>query len=136
MTATAHAGSDWRNIALRASNVNIEPASGMEHRWGRRRPCRARICISAGGGATGLGRLRDVSMSGAFLETAVPLALFSQLAIAVLRGDGSRHALEFPAVVVRHDQGGVGIEWCDPNPRLICRALGCGMDCAHAGTSS
>ena len=67
----------------------------MEHRWGQRRRCRARVCVSAGAGVSGSARLRDVSISGAFLETALPLPLFAQIAIAVLRDDGStaRHGI-------------------------------------------
>jgi len=135
MQTAVHTLNDGRNVADRPTDI-FERGNRMEHRWGRRRPCRARVCVSAGGGATGPGRLRDVSASGAFLETSLPLALCSQLAIAVVRADGSRHLLEFPAVIVRHDEGGVGIEWCDPNPGSICRALGCGRECAHADMSS
>lgn len=122
----------WRVIAIRAADSQPAAERRMEHRWGPRRPCRARVCVSAGGGITGIGRLRDVSMSGAFLETALPLPIFAQLAVAVLRDDGATHQLEFSAVVVRHDQNGVGIEWCDPNPGPICRALNCGLECAHS----
>lgn len=104
----------------------------MEHRWGIRRPCKARVSVLAGSGLHGVGRLRNISMSGAFLETALPLPQYTQLTIAVLRGDGSHHLLEFPAVVVRHDADGVGLEWCDPNPGKICHKLGCGVECALA----
>jgi hypothetical protein len=88
--------------------------------------------VSAGSGASGLGQLKNLSMSGAFLETAVPLPLFAQLAIAVLRDDGTTHPLEFTAVVVRRDENGVGIEWCEPYPGSICGALNCGIDCGYA----
>jgi hypothetical protein len=104
----------------------------MEHRWGLRRPCRVRVRVSGRGGISAVGRLRDVSMSGAFLETAVPLPLFAQLAVTVLRDDGTTHPLEFTAVVIRRDESGAGIEWCDPDSVSICRALNCGIDCAHS----
>ena len=132
-TAAAQSSATWQSIASRAADTHVPVKTFMEHRWGRRRPCRARVSVSAGGGVTGLGQLRDVSMSGAFLETAVPLPLFAQLDIAVLRDDGATHQLEFTAVVVRRDENGAGIEWCDPDSVSICRALNCGIDCAHAG---
>lgn len=101
----------------------------MEHRWGSRRPCKVRVHLTAGAGISGLGRLRDISISGAFLETALPLPVFAQLEIDVVQRDGTLRVLEFPAVVVRHDTSGVGIEWCDPNPRDICCKLGCRVQC-------
>jgi len=130
--AAAQKPSTWQAIAIRSADPETPRGNWMEHRWGPRRPCRSRVRVSAGGGASGLGQLKNLSMSGAFLETAVPLPLFAQLAIAVLRDDGATHQLEFAAVVVRHDENGVGIEWCDPNPGPICAALNCGIDCGYA----
>lgn len=129
--AHARGSETMRNVVI-LTDAKTPRENRMEHRWGPRRPCRARVRVSAGGGVSGLGRLGNLSMSGAFLETTLRLPLFAQLAIEVLRDDGSTHPLEFPAVVVRHDEKGVGIEWCDPNPGSICRALKCGVDCAFA----
>ena len=46
----------------------------MEHRWGQRKRCRARVYLSAGAGISGTGHVRDVSSSGAFIETTLPSA--------------------------------------------------------------
>jgi hypothetical protein len=132
-TTLAQGPKAWKNIALNPGDTDRHCGNWMEHRWGPRRPCRTRVCVSAGGGVSGLGRLANISMSGALLETAVPLPLFAQLAITVLREDGATHQLEFTAVVVRHESNGVGIEWCDPNTGSICQALHCDIDCALAG---
>ena len=69
-------------------------ARGPEHgtSLGTAQPCCAHVCVSAGAGVSGSARMRDVSLSGAFLETTLPLPLFSQIAIAVRHDDGSRHA--------------------------------------------
>ena len=104
----------------------------MEHRWGVRRACRARVHVSAGAGVTGTARLRNISMSGAFLETTLPLPLFSPVAIAVLNDCGSRHLVEFSATVIRAEPGGVGVEWCETADGSICGLLGCALDCAAA----
>jgi len=120
----------WPRFAIRTAESATRPDPGMEHRWGQRKCCRARVCVSAGAGASGSARMRDVSISGAFLETALPLPLFAQIAIAVLRDDGSAHAMEFTASVVRSEPGGVGIEWCEPVSGSICRTLGCTIKCA------
>jgi len=118
-----------RVAALRAADAAVLGDPRMEHRWGQRRRCRARVCVSAGGGVSGYANLRDVSLSGAFLETALPLPRFAQIAIAILSHDGSSHAVEFNASVVRSAPGGVGIEWCEPVAGAICRHLGCTIDC-------
>jgi PilZ domain-containing protein len=126
-TFEAQVPAGWQKAAVRAAEV--APATSlMEHRWGRRRPCRARVCVSAGGGLAGSGRLRNVSLSGAYLETALPLSLYSQIAVAVLRDDGSR-ACEFTATVARREPGGVGIEWIEEISGSICALLDCDADC-------
>jgi hypothetical protein len=119
----------WQNAANCAAS-EYRDEHRMEHRWGIRRACRARVRVSAAGGLSGVGSLRNISISGAFLETALPLPQFAELALEVLHGDGTKHQVEFPAVVVRHASDGVGIEWCDPSPGRICRKLGCGVECA------
>ena len=103
----------------------------MEHRWGQRKLCRARMWISASGVA-GSARVRDVSTSGAFLETALPLPVHSQVTLAILLDDASKCPLELTAVVVRTAPDGVGIEWCDPVAGSICRSLGCAINCSAA----
>jgi hypothetical protein len=121
----------WKTAAVRAAPA-ATPA-GMEHRWGVRRPCRARVCVSAGAAVAGMGRLANVSMSGALLETAVPLPLFSQIAVSVLSADGHKHAVERMATVVRIANGGVGIEWCETAEGSICQLMGCAMECGSGG---
>ena len=107
-------------------------ARDMEHRWGQRRPCRAHVRVTGGAGVAGTGHLRNVSMSGAYLESTLLLPLFSRLTVAVLRDDGSRHA-EFTATVVRRERGGVGIEWLEASEGPVCRMLGCASGCAFSG---
>lgn len=115
----------------------VRPLSGklyMEHRWGWRRPCRARVSVSSGRGIDGPGRLRDVSMSGAFLETPVPLPMFAQIEITVLCDDGTRCA-GCSGTVVRRALDGVGIEWTEPVAGSICMRLGCGATCPYSEVS-
>jgi hypothetical protein len=103
----------------------------MEHRWGQRAPCGSRVRLPTGAGICGAGRLRDVSMSGAFLETALELPLFGRVTVAVVRGDPG-HEIEAIGSVVRKEPGGVGIEWCETLPGSICALLGCTPRCAAA----
>ena len=124
----------WKKAATRAA-MHIPADNRMEHRWGNRRPCRARVFISAGPGMAGMGGLRNVSMSGAFLETALPLPLFAQITVSVVLDDGSR-CEEFSASVVRHDAQGAGIEWTDPVAGSICCALGCAAHCPFSESAA
>lgn len=130
-TASASGG----NLGTLIAAERASPEPFMEHRWGSRRPCRAHVCVSAGGGIAGTGRLRNVSTSGAFLETALPLPLFGQVAVAILRDDGAVHTIEFTATVVRREADGYGIEWTDATAGPICRTLGCTIDCTAPCTS-
>lgn len=124
----------WPSQAIQAAAAMGETAQRMEHRWGLRRPCRAKVRISAGSGIAGTGQLRNVSMSGALLETTLPLSLFSQIGIAVLRDDGSRRSTEFTATVIRIGPGNFGLEWCQTAPGSVCRMLGCARECSAGGS--
>jgi hypothetical protein len=98
----------------------------MEHRWGRRIPCGASARLEAGrDGTLGVGRLRDVSLSGAFIETTLKLPMFASIAVSV-RGT------EVRASVVRITEDGVGVEWCEMAPHAVCPLLGCASPCAAA----
>jgi hypothetical protein len=115
-----------------ARGADAWPAhNGMEHRWGRRIPCGARVRISAGAGLSGSGRMRDVSISGAYIEAPLAMPLFAPVEIATLHDDGHvRRALH--GTVTRRDASGVGIEWTETAPGAICPLLGCVKPCAAA----
>jgi hypothetical protein len=120
-------------------SVGREPGGArhfaMEHRWGQRVPCKLRVRLSASAGLGGAGRLRDVSMSGAFVETRIALPLFARLADAVLpENPSAARETEITAIVVRAERDGVGIEWCDTPAGSICALLGCTTRCTVAET--
>jgi hypothetical protein len=65
-------------------------------------------------GRSGRGIIRNASMSGALLETALELPLHTSLLVTLTISDQGatvEHALN--ACVVRVDPAGVGIEWRD-----------------------
>ena len=86
----------------------------MEHRWGRRQPINLMVRFFAMSGMTGVGRLLNISSSGAFLATTAtlrPLSLvYLEPAAATFWEIQSRR---IAASVVRQDALGVGIEWCE-----------------------
>lgn len=87
---------------------------GMEHRWGRRQPTDVAVHLIAKPGVAGFGRVLNVSLTGAYLETRVPLRLLAIVylgpAAAASASDSGR---SIAASVVRRDARGVGLEWCD-----------------------
>ncbi len=86
----------------------------MEHRWGRRRPTNVRVHFLTLPNAEGVGRVTNISSTGAYLETRVPLRKLSIVYLEVVdsgtrEGAGDRLA----ATVVRTDARGAGLEWCE-----------------------
>ena len=87
----------------------------MEHRWGSRKSIDVPVRFIALPATIGTGRIINVSMTGAFLETRAelrPMAMLYIELIYLLRDAGQRARLA--ASVVREDELGVGIEWCEP----------------------
>ena len=123
-----------KDFAVQAARPAEPAIARMEHRWGRRLPCRARVRLSAGSELAGSGRLRNVSMSGALLETALPLPLYSRIAVAVL-GEHSEYA-ERIAIVVRREPGCAGVEWLEAAEGPVCHMLGCAAHCPFGGAEA
>ncbi len=93
----------------------------MEHRWGRRIEMKLPVQLIIASLGPVHARIEDVSISGAFVRTA-PLALGLGLDVILRRSRG--HGRErIAAHVVRQTRDGVGIEWYDIAPRLICALL-------------
>jgi hypothetical protein len=104
----------------------------MEHRWGQRMPRGLAVHLTSAG-ASGAGVLRDASISGGFIETAVKLPPLAHVGVVVLVGMGAaRRAVELPACVTRSTVEGLGVEWrdmaCEP---LLALLLTTGRDMAH-----
>jgi hypothetical protein len=102
-------------------------AARMEHRFGRRYPCGSSVRISAGAASEAHGWLLNVSMSGAYIRTALDPPPFSLVSVTRIRDDDA--SIELLASVVRRDANGVGIEWCETPASSICHLLGCPRPC-------
>ena len=88
----------------------------MEHRWGSR----FESGIAAGlrpddGLLTVQGVVRNVSLSGAYVETAMPAVVFSRLYVRPL----SDTAHWMAAYIVRADERGVAVEWVHPGMAAV-----------------
>jgi hypothetical protein len=94
----------------------------MEHRCGSRHEVDIAVYArSHGGVVSSVGFLRDISASGGFLLTHLPLPLLAKLTLRLIDADGN-FGSTLEGHVVRRVSHGIGIEWSDYVPEVI-RAL-------------
>jgi hypothetical protein len=92
----------------------------MEHRWGSRLELDAATELRTRDGRTERVTLRNVSISGALIETSSKLAPLGRVWIRATAGPG--HWLE--ACVVRADSRGVALEWLEQELDPLSALLG------------
>ena len=86
----------------------------MEHRWGQRRPTNVTVRFVTMPATTGIGRLLNLSSTGAFMETNLNLRLLSLLYLEPVDQPSDTSATgRLAATVVRQGPTGVGLEWCE-----------------------
>jgi hypothetical protein len=86
----------------------------MEHRWGRRFPVNLPVRLTLSSGVVGWGRVRNLSMTGAFLQSALPLPAGRLVALEAMASDVRWPWRSLTASVIWARDGGAGIEWCEP----------------------
>ena len=84
-------------------------SSTMEHRWGTRIDIDLLAEIWTDDGCSGTAWIRNASLSGAYVETTIPLPLLDCVSIRLFPTDAW-----LEACVVRKDETGVGLEWLHP----------------------
>ena len=109
--------------------IELSRTPFMEHRWGQRMTCHASVWISGAWGIEGEGRVRDISSSGAFVETATAIPVHARIALAVTGNGSARIPVNLTAIVVRVESAGVGVEWCHTPSLAICTVVGCTARC-------
>ncbi len=86
----------------------------MEHRWGQRVTLEVPVRLYFDDAALGRGLLRNVSISGALIETSLELPVFSNLVVAMAEiGAAKLQIHELAATVVRRLPAGLAVEWRD-----------------------
>lgn len=99
----------------------------MEHRWGRRVPVGRKIRLATREQDIAWGYLRDVSISGAFIETPAELAPFASLVVYLqdptVPGSFEGDLPLLLAGVVRIGADGVGVEWEELAPASVTALL-------------
>jgi hypothetical protein len=95
----------------------------MEHRCGYRRAARLRVIVRGLHGAAAEGVVRDISASGAFIASSLPVRASAQIFVQFeYLQQFSRTRRAVAAEVVRCESNGFAIEWEDFSPPAV-RAL-------------
>lgn len=89
----------------------------MEHRWGWRVATDLAVQWADSARHRRIARMRDISVSGAFLEVANPPDLMTRVWIRFAVGPNRFERVE--AYVVRASAGGCGLEWMDLAPGQV-----------------
>lgn len=91
----------------------------MEHRWGQRHAFDQMVLLRAAGWRVPA-RVKDISISGAYLRCAMP-----DPGVVRVRVDFRRHprSTELIAYVVRRAADGIGVEWGEFGSQAVSRLL-------------
>lgn len=96
----------------------------MEHRWGFRYPIDMSVRLERPPNLLVPAKLRNLSSSGAYVETRAALALDCRVLLELgCRQSPSEGRCRVPAHVVRKDERGIGVEWCEFAPRPVLSLL-------------
>ena len=96
----------------------------MGHRWGQRVQAAIRVKLRGRPGAIGSGCIRDLSISGTFVETGLSLPLLTRVEIDTgSQGRASMGSRRLSGRVVRRNAIGFGVEWCEFAPKAVLTLL-------------
>ncbi len=87
----------------------------MDHRWGHRASVYLRVEVLANSQPARMGRLRDVSISGAYVSTAAPPSLLARVRITWDSTAGVE-PVGLEGYVVRTSSDGFAVEWMEIAP--------------------
>jgi hypothetical protein len=112
-----------RELKMQASEIVERRTDPLEHRWGRRISVDVPVRLDLGQ-PVGHGLMRTASISGAFIETAVELPVFSNLVVVLpASAAGPSGFRELVACVVRREVAGLAVEWRDMECTAIVELL-------------
>jgi hypothetical protein len=86
---------------------------GDGHRWGQRIAVDIPVLMAACALPAIHGHLKNLSLSGAFVETDHELPLHAYIEISIKRPEVGKSATRVMARVARYSKGAVGVEWCE-----------------------
>jgi len=99
---------------MESSRKNKTKIESTSIRFGSRVPLELAVRLNVDARTVGRGTLRNASISGALIETALDLPLHTNLTVTLsIPGERTPTARSLAACVVRVDSDGVGVEWRD-----------------------
>lgn len=84
----------------------------MEHRCGTRVSLSARVFVTTTRRETTIACVTNASVTGAFIDMTARPPMLSRLTVRLPLA--RRPALALDGYVVRHDEGGIAVEWLEP----------------------
>ena len=100
-------------------DMTVHLPFGSEHRWGERIRVDLPVDVLEEGRAEVVGQLKNLSLSGAFLQSGHELHLHALIGVRIARTSSSADAYVVRARVSRKPALGVGIEWCEFAPSVV-----------------
>jgi hypothetical protein len=106
---------------MQATEALCRAADPMNHRWGQRITLEVPVRLEVDGRPMGRGLIRNASISGAFIETALELPAFSCLLVRLPAASDDTPTPEgLAACMVRRVPGGIAVEWRDMEcPQIV-----------------
>ena len=96
----------------------------MEHRWGQRIATDVPVNLVGAPAAIGVGRILNASVTGALVQTRLPLRLLSLVYIETAESMSYLGPIgRLVGCVIRRGAGVIGIEWCDADADEVLRLL-------------
>ena len=97
----------------------------MEHRLGTRHAIDLEVYLRTWGSRVlASGRLKDLSVSGAFVATQLPCRPLLQVAVQIVApGQSRRSSISVQGQIVRVGEDGIGLEWDELQPQLLTQFL-------------
>lgn len=97
----------------------------MEHRLGTRHTIDLDVYLRTWGATVSAkGRLKDLSVSGAFVATQLPCRPLLHIAVQLVPGGHLRRScVPVEGLIVRVAEDGIGVEWDELQPQLLTQFL-------------
>ena len=97
----------------------------MEHRLGSRHAIDFEVYLRTWGSTVSArGRLRDLSVSGAFVATQLPCRALLHIAVQIISpGQTRRNSVAAEGLIVRLAEDGIGVEWDELQPQLFSQLI-------------